>query len=247
MRKAAIARGERPKEGLPARFYAVSAWRSIAGRYHFRSNGATSVFPAGRSIAGRHLLRFSDAPSAFPSAAQVDGCSRRRLDVAAPSGRRPTATAVLLPVSRNRLLTALVLAAITVLPAPASAGGASSTNSGTLVADAFSGCVAGANCDVLRIELFDTTHAHLVSNAVTATHSSGFGPAFRLRMSATYLITGTAVASFSCPVFFTPGSTAATQSCGLPAVLLPVVIRGEFEALRPHQVGTVTFAHTLSA
>ncbi len=45
MRKAALTRGERPKERLRVRFYAVSAGRSIAGAHSFRSNGATSAFP----------------------------------------------------------------------------------------------------------------------------------------------------------------------------------------------------------
>ncbi len=44
MRSAALTRGERPKDQLWVRSYAVSAGRSIAGTYPHRSNGATSVF-----------------------------------------------------------------------------------------------------------------------------------------------------------------------------------------------------------
>ncbi len=45
MRRAALTRGERPKDQLRVRSYAVSAGRSIAGTYFHRSSGATSVFP----------------------------------------------------------------------------------------------------------------------------------------------------------------------------------------------------------
>ncbi len=45
MRRAALTRGERPKDQLRVRSYAVSAGRSIAGTYPLRSTGATSEFP----------------------------------------------------------------------------------------------------------------------------------------------------------------------------------------------------------
>ncbi len=50
MRRAAQ-RGERPKDPVRVRSYAVSAGRSIAGPYSFRSNGATFRIPPSSQIA----------------------------------------------------------------------------------------------------------------------------------------------------------------------------------------------------
>ncbi len=70
MRKAALTRGEILKEQFRVRFYAVSVGRSIAGRYPFRSNDSTSVFPNTLLAALLHLGKVvsivTDRLPAFP-------------------------------------------------------------------------------------------------------------------------------------------------------------------------------------
>ncbi len=64
MRKAALTRGERPKERLRVRFHAVGAGRSIAGAYHLRSNGATSAIPDDAGFAALLVGRASESAGA---------------------------------------------------------------------------------------------------------------------------------------------------------------------------------------
>lgn len=142
----------------------------------------------------------------------------------------------------RRFLPLIALLALSQLAAAHPIAPASS--SGTLVADAFSGCVIGANCDVVSIGI-DAGFAHTLVHTISATHSSGFPPAFNvyLRVESGGLSTPIA----GCPDVFTPGSAGMVQTCTLPAQSATVKVRGYFEALRPHQVGTVSFTHALSA
>jgi hypothetical protein len=136
----------------------------------------------------------------------------------------------------------LVLLALLALPVDAHPL-VPSTNSGTLVANAFTGCTP-ANCDVRSIGV-DAGASHTIVHTVTATHSSGFPPAFNfyLRVS---VAGGPPVPISGCPDIFTPGSPGMTQTCTLPALTNATKVYGYFEALRPHMTGTVTFTHTLS-
>lgn len=118
------------------------------------------------------------------------------------------------------------------------------SSSGTLVADAFSSCVPGANCDVLVLDV-DAGVPHTITHTVLASHSGGFPPAFNLYLR--LVAGGTVTPIAGCPDVFTPGSPGATQTCILPAQTSAVRVVGYFEALRPHQTGIVTFTHTLSA
>lgn len=119
-----------------------------------------------------------------------------------------------------------------------------SSNSGTLVADFFSGCVPGSNCDVLFLTV-DAGPSHTIVHSVSASHSSGFPPAYNLYLR---MATGGAIVPIpGCPDAFTPASPALAQTCTLPASSAQVRVVGYFEALRPHQVGVVTFSHALAA
>lgn len=137
-------------------------------------------------------------------------------------------------------LAALLLLTLTATAHPV----APATSSGTLVADAFSGCVVSANCDVLSIPI-DAGFAHTIVHTVSASHSSGFPPAYNFYLR--YTSGGAPAPIPGCPDIFTPGSSSQLQTCTLPAQGNATKVLGYFEALRPHQTGTVSFNHALSA
>lgn len=140
----------------------------------------------------------------------------------------------------NRIL--LALAALLLLaPVAGAHPPATTTNSGSLVANAFSGCVPAANCDVLFLKI-DPLLPHTITHSVSTVHSTGGPVAYRLYVE---YFDGTSWVLLC--TFFTPGSFGTTQTCSLPPQLaLSTPLRGSFEALRPHQTGTVAFTHTLT-
>lgn len=143
----------------------------------------------------------------------------------------------------NRTL--LVLTTL-LLVAPVAAAHPPTTvnNAGTLVADAFAGCIP-TNCDTLFLSI-DPVLPHPLSHQVSAVHSSSFGPAYNLYLRYFNTVTGTWDPIPGCPDFFTPGSFGTTQTCTLPPQPFGTVVRGMVEFLRPHQVGTVSFTHDLT-
>lgn len=141
-------------------------------------------------------------------------------------------------------LAPLLAAFLLAVPLAAAHPPATVTNSGTLVADAFAGCVP-TNCDVLFLKV-DALLPHFLSHQVSAVHSGGTGPAYNFYLRYFNTVGGTWDPIPGCPDVFMPTSFGTTQTCILPPQPFATAVRGTFEALRPHQVGTVSFTHDLT-